>query len=917
MDMHDLGRTPRMTPARGLALYLLAGAAWVFVGDALMAQWLYGAGHTPSPWHMVKGLVFVLLSGLLCWWLLTRMRSAEQQRGALARELAHVVRHAPAGIARVDPHSLVVLWANDRLAGWLELPALALPGRDLRELAPAVDEARAAQLLQALLAGGASHYQGEHVCRPASGGPEVLVLCQASLVPAADGQTAHLVCVLLDMGEIGAARAALAHSQRVLGLALEGSGSGLWDWDLARQRHTYSPSVLRLLRHPDPERVYGQPLLLQRLHPEDRERVQRALEHTIASGAPFEEVARLRRFDDSWCWVQARGQRHLNAAGEPERCSGIVTDLSARRAADERQRLAATVVENTIEGVVVTDAQMQILSVNASFTRLLGYHEDELRGLTPRVFKSGRHDKAFYRAMWDSMNRTGHWQGEIWNRRKDGEIFPERMSLSAVYDAQGAVTHYVCMFTDISEEKQQQERLEFLAHCDPLTGLANRLWFGEQLQDVVQQAARSGELLAVLLLNLDRFKDVNGSWGHAVGDQVLQHISAQVRSALRPGDLIGRLAGDEIAVVARHLRHADGAAAVARNLIGVAARPWLSPDGVAVVVGVSIGICTYPEQADSAQQLLQGAHAAVYGAKARGRGAYCFFTEQMTQDARERLQIEARLRQALALGHLRLHYQPQVNVASGRITGAEALVRWLDPEEGLISPARFIPVAESSGVIGALGDWVLREACRQGRRWRDAGLPELRIAVNVSPRQFHLNDVAGSAAQALAESGFSARCLELELTESALAERPEEARQTLLRLHALGVHIAVDDFGTGYSSLAHLKRFPIDVLKIDQGFIRDIPASGDDMAISAAIIAMGHSLGLQVMAEGVETQAQLDFLRARGCDLYQGWLCSRPLPPEQFEALLGAQPPQRADGAGASDEEAGAPPGQRPRSPAQ
>ena len=273
----------------------------------------------------------------------------------------------------------------------------------------------------------------------------------------------------------------------------------------------------------------------------------------------------------------------------------------------------------------------------------------------------------------------------------------------------------------------------------------------------------------------------------------------------------------------------------------------------------------------------------------------------MTQDARERLRIEARLRLALARQQLQLYYQPQVDVASGRIVGAEALVRWFDPEEGMISPARFIPVAESSGVIGALGNWVLREACRQGRSWQDAGLPRLRIAVNVSPRQFQVNDVAGSAAQALAASGFSARNLELELTESVLAERPEEARQTLLRLHELGVTIAVDDFGTGYSSLAQLKRFPIDVLKIDQSFTRDVPASGDDMAISAAIIAMGHSLGLQVVAEGVETPAQLDFLRERGCDLYQGYLRSRPLPADEFAALLRASLEPGAGAAGGID----------------
>ncbi|MBT9514210.1 MAG: EAL domain-containing protein, partial [Acidovorax sp.] len=582
---------------------------------------------------------------------------------------------------------------------------------------------------------------------------------------------------------------------------------------------------------------------------------------------------------------------------EPAHLVCVVQDLDEIKAAraalqrsEARQRLAATVVDNTMEGVVVTDAHSRILSVNAAFTRLLGYTEDELLGKTPRVFKSGRHDKAFYEAMWSALLETGHWQGEIWNRRKNGEIFPEHMSLSAVRDPAGEITHYVCMFTDISEEKAQQRRLEFLAHNDALTGLSNRTWFGHQLELAVQEARVSGEYIAVLLLNLDRFKDVNDSYGHATGDEVLKHIARQVQSALRPGDVLGRMAGDELAVVARNLRHADGAAAVARHLIRAVAEPWRSPDGLEVVAGVSVGICMFPEHASTTELLLQGAHAAVYGAKARGRGAWCFFHEAMTQAARERLELESRLRLALVHGHLQMYYQPQIEIATGRILGAEALVRWNDPHEGLISPARFIPVAETSGVIGPLGEWVVREVCRQGRQWRDAGLPEVTLAVNVSPRQFHLTDLAGCASAALADSGFPARLLELEITESALAERTEEARLVLVRLRELGLRIAVDDFGTGYSSLAQLKRFPIDVLKIDQGFIRDIPQSEDDMAISAAIIAMGHSMGLSVLAEGVETEGQLAFLRERGCDTYQGYLCSRPLPAEGFAALLRAQP---------------------------
>ena len=771
--MGDPGNVPQLVPWRGMLLYLVLGVAWVFVGDALLAHWVSDPA-TLTRIQTWKGWGYVVFTSMLAWWLLRRMRRAERVRLTMAQELTQIVRHAPAGFGRVavDGH---FLWANARLCELLGVPLEQLRSHKLRDVIVPHDADVACQQLTRLLAGEIDHYVDERECRRPGDGRAVAVLCTMALVPDAGDLPAHLVCVVQDVGEIKAARAALKSSEA-------------------------------------------------------------------------------------------------------------------------RQRLAATVVDNTTEGVVVTDAQSRILSVNAAFTRLLGYTEDELLGKTPRVFKSGRHDKAFYETMWGALRTTGHWQGEIWNRRKNGEVFPEHMSLSAVRDPAGEITHYVCMFSDISEEKAQQRQLEFLAHNDALTGLSNRTWFGQQLELAVEEARATGEHIAVLLLNLDRFKDVNDSYGHMTGDEVLKHIARQVQSALRPGDVLGRLAGDELAVVARHLRHADGAAAVARHLITAVAEPWRSPDGFEVVAGVSVGICMFPEHTDTSELLLQGAHAAVYGAKARGRGAWCFFHEAMTQAARERLALESRLRLALAQGHLQMYYQPQVDIATGRIQGAEALVRWNDPHEGLISPARFIPVAETSGVIGPLGEWVLREVCRQGQAWRAEGLPDLTLAVNVSPRQFHLTDLAGCASAALAESGFPPELLELEITESALAERTDEARQVLMRLRGLGLRIAVDDFGTGYSSLAQLKRFPIDVLKIDQGFIRDIPQSEDDMAISAAIIAMGHSMGLSVLAEGVETAGQLAFLQDRGCDSYQGYLCSRPLPADDLVALLRAQPGVSAGG---------------------
>lgn len=681
---------------------------------------------------------------------------------------------------------------------------------------------------------------------------------------------------------------ALAKSEERLRLALEGSGSGMWDWDLVQGRHTFSPNVPAMLRYQGSDFDKDFQLLL-RLHPKDANLVRQQAFDALHKGLPFVMTVRVLCFDGQYRWFEARGNRYLNEQGKPIRLCGIVADKTQQREEEDRLRLAATVVDNTSEGIVVTDANSQILSTNPAFSRLMGYEANELIGKRPSVFKSGRHGKDFYDALWDTLNRTGHWSGEIWNKRKSGEIFPERMSLSAVKDASGKTTHYVCMFTDISEEKRREKQLEFLAHRDALTGLPNRAWFMQELTCITDTAApHTQQPMAAILLNLDRFKDVNDSYGHAVGDEVLRHIARQVQSALRPGDLIARMAGDEIVVLARALSSLEEASDMAEQLIQAAAQPWKSPDGFEVVVSVRAGICCYPQHAQTAASLVQGAHAAVYGAK-QGKGDskyWCFFDDAMPQAAHERIALEARLRNALVQGHLQLYYQPQVDIASNRIVGCEALIRWFDPVEGMISPARFIPVAETSGLIGPLGTWVLEAACNQAQAWTRQGLPAISMAVNISMHQFLLTDIVGGVRDALGSSQWPASQLELEITESALAERPEEALQVLRKLKALGVRLAIDDFGTGYSSLAHLKRFPIDLLKIDRSFVQDIPHSKEDMAISHAVIAMGQSMDMQVLAEGVETAAQLEFLRQHGCQLYQGYYCSKPLPAAEFAALL-------------------------------
>ncbi len=566
----------------------------------------------------------------------------------------------------------------------------------------------------------------------------------------------------------------------------------------------------------------------------------------------------------------------------------VTRRISTSVAGPVRQQLllSASVFDGSREGILITDREQRILRANAAFTQLTGYAEAELLGRTPKILQSGHQSPEFYAALWHELNLHGQWQGEVLDRRKDGQIIPVLLSISVVKDAANDVLHYVALHTDISRIKESEARIEHQAHHDHLTGLANRLMLHLRIEHALQRARREGSHLALLMIDLDRFKDVNDSFGHLMGDALLCDVAARLVGRVRNADTVSRLGGDEFTVLIENIENPAEAARIAGDLIAELSEPFRLPNGNEVVLGASVGIALYPEHGEGEESLLQGADAALYQAKSEGRGHYRFFSDELTQAARERIELETRLRRAVAQGELRLHFQPQIDIASGAVVGAEALVRWQSPEEGLVPPGRFIPVAEQSGLIESIGEWVLDAACRQGRRWIEAGLPSLTLAVNVSSRQLRRGDLAERVAAVLAETGFPPRCLELEMTESTLMEAEVRVLETLGNLRALGIRLAIDDFGTGYSSLAYLKRFPIDVLKIDKSFVDDIPRLADDMEITATIIGMAHTLRLKVLAEGVETEAQLDFLKKRGCDSYQGFLSSRPLPPEQFAAFV-------------------------------
>lgn len=575
-------------------------------------------------------------------------------------------------------------------------------------------------------------------------------------------------------------------------------------------------------------------------------------------------------------WLETSKEPLRDEQGNVFGVLGQFQDITERKNNEDKLRQAAKVFEATAEGVIITDPAARIIAVNKAFTNITGYTEAEVLGRSPNLLKSDHHDAEFYRALWSSIATSGVWRGEIWNRRKSGEVYPEWLTIDTVKDADGHIVNYVAVFTDIGHVKAYEQRLEFLAHHDPLTGLPNRSLLSDRLERAIQHARREDEHVAVLFIDLDHFKKVNDGMGHPVGDQLLRAVAGRLEACVRGDDTVARIGGDEFVVILERMRDLQTASAVAEKMLATLTAPFRLLDQD-VFVGASIGISTFPSDGEDPVILLKNSDAAMYRAKEEGRNNFCFYSAELTQAARDHLELEASLRQAIEQGQFVLHYQPQIDVGTGLLTGVEALVRWNHPNSGLVLPQRFIPFAEQSGLIVPLGYWVLETACSQLRRWQAEFGVSITMAINLSPRQFASRDLTAEISRILDQSGVDARLIELEITESAIMERGEKAIATLCALKELGVQLAIDDFGTGYSSLACLRRFPIDVLKIDRSFMRGIPEDNGAKEIASTIIAMGQNLQLSVVAEGVETEAQFEFLKLRGCHYSQGYLHARPM----------------------------------------
>ncbi|AOA07397.1 phosphodiesterase DibA [Pseudomonas sp. TMW 2.1634] len=561
---------------------------------------------------------------------------------------------------------------------------------------------------------------------------------------------------------------------------------------------------------------------------------------------------------------------------------GMNPGLKRQRQDQERLRQAAVVFDCTREGVLVSDSRGVIVHVNRALVEITGYPAEEVLGRRPNMFKSGRHGPEFYQAMFKSIDEHGEWHGEIWNRRKSGEVYPQWQTVRAITDDKGQVSHYVAVFSDISAIKNSQTELARLVHHDPLTDLPNRLLFTDRTEQALASAQRHQTGCALLMIDLDHFKIINDSLGHNVGDLLLKAVAERLLRVFGKGFTVARLGGDEFAVLIDSCAQASQAAGLAQQVLEIMKGPF-DVDKHQLFISASVGISVFPGDALNAEQLLRNADSALFKAKSSGREGYALYTEELTAHAQYRVEVASDLRRALEQQELRVYYQPVHDLKTSRLIGVEALVRWEHPLRGLLAPGEFIPIAERTGLIAEIDAWVLEQACWQMVQWQGAGVELAFVAVNISSRLFARPELFALVSTVLADTGLDPALLELEVTESAVMDNSQVALEQMHRLRALGLRLAIDDFGTGFSSLLRLKRLPVQKLKIDQGFVAGLPGDNDDVAIVRAVIALGQSMGLQVHAEGIEQVGQAQFLLDLDCDLGQGYWFGRPMPAQDLD----------------------------------
>ncbi|MBF0170799.1 MAG: EAL domain-containing protein [Nitrospinae bacterium] len=692
--------------------------------------------------------------------------------------------------------------------------------------------------------------------------------------------------------------AEIAHARRVATLERETqtlnaaqavAHIGSWDWNILTGALAWSDEIYRIFGVSPQEFAATYDGFLQAIHPDDRGAVVAAVNATVADPTVAYDIPhRVVRADGSVRFVREQGEVYRNARGIPVRMLGTVIDETEKRESEERLHLARRVFESVGEAILITDPQAKILDVNPSFERITGYSLEDARGQNPSMMQSGRHDVTFYRNLWRTLVDTGAWTGEIWDRRKGGALYPKKLTINAITDPFGAVVNYVGVFSDISVQKRTEAQLEQLAYYDPLTRLPNRALFRDRLDHALSLARRNGTQVALLFIDLDRFKNVNDSMGHSVGDELLVEVAQRIRGAIRETDTLSRLGGDEFTLIFENVTDPLTVDQMAAAVIAAIGRPFTLRDRQ-LYIGASVGIALFPDDAGEegdAETLVKNADTAMYQAKAEGRGTHTFFTGEMNRKVSRRAALESDLRHALENREMALYYQPKIDLTSLRVEGFEALIRWIRPDGTVVSPADFIPVAEETGLIIPMGGWVVEEACRQIGAWRTGGVGDRAVSVNLSARQFQDPQLLATVEGALKAAGIPAALLEMEITESMVMVDTKKAVAVMGSLAERGIAISMDDFGTGYSSLSYLKTFPLSALKIDQSFVRDILDDPGDMAIVAAVISMAKSLGIRTVAEGVETFRHVELLTSLGADVAQGYHFARPLPAAEVPGFL-------------------------------
>src|SRR5574343_41376 len=661
---------------------------------------------------------------------------------------------------------------------------------------------------------------------------------------------------------------------------------GSWEVDLATWRVRCSAELFRIFEISGSAQtavLYGDFVAL--VHPDDRDLVDTTFRASIESRQPATVKHRLLMPDGRIKHVVESCEAEFAVDGTPRKLLGTSQDITAEQEMMAQMELLASAVQFSGEAILITDADNRIVTVNPAFTQLTGYEPAEAIGRNPNFLSAGRTTPEEYAQLWSSLNEVGFWQGEIWDRRKDGGVYPKWMSISVIRNEDGSVRYYVAHFTDVSSERAAEERLHHIAHHDVLTGLFNRLSLKGHLDQALAAARRDGSRVALLFIDLDRFKTINDTLGHHVGDELLIEVGKRLQETVRESDVVARLGGDEFVIMLTGIEHSSAVAVVAEKLVFNIGRTYLI-GGFDLYTSPSIGIAIYPTDGQDGETLMKNADAAMYHAKMAGRDNFQFFDQKMNDAAVERLKIEHSLRQALPNEEFCLHYQPVIDLETGRVSGVEALVRWQHPERGLLMPGVFIGVAEDSGLIQPLGEWVLWAACRQLVAFRAAGLTNLRMAINISAIQMRNGNLPLVVRGIMQAYDLPAECILFEITESVAMERPTETVRILDLLHDMGISIAIDDFGTGYSSLSYLRMFPIDYLKLDRSFVAEIGDDTDGSVICDATIGLAHSLGQKVVAEGIETTGQLDYLKRIDCDMGQGYLFSHPLPADELVAFI-------------------------------